>query len=80
MTASGWQDEHRAMLDDCRRRFGALDTWEQGFVQSLSQQLSRPLYVPSPKQLEKLAAIWVRVTAEFPAAVANNLDIFGDCP
>jgi hypothetical protein len=61
-----WQDAYQDMLRDCRQRFGNLDGWEQGFVDSLSQQFDKPLYVPSAKQLEKLSAIWERVTDEMP--------------
>ena len=77
MTDTDWQDEYRTMLDDCRKRQDALDDWEQGFIESLGKQFDKPLYVPSPKQLEKLSAIWDRVTAEFPSANNNNLDLFG---
>lgn len=77
MTTTDWQDEYLTMLADCRQRFGNLDDWEQGFVESLSKQFDKPLYVPSPKQVEKLSAIWERVTAEFPAANNNTLDMFG---
>ena len=72
-----WRDEYQAMLSDCRQRFGELDTWEQGFVDSVSRQFDKPLFVPTGKQVEKLAAIWEAVTADTPD-LTENLDIFGE--
>ena len=72
-----WRDEYTAMLADCRQRFEALDEWEQAFVDSLGRQFDRPLFVPSPKQVEKLEAVWERAVAAVPAAT-GNADLFGE--
>lgn len=78
MPSANWQEEYQAMLADCRQRFGDLDSWEQGFVESLSKQFDKPLFVPTEKQVEKLEAIWERVTAQIPHVSTNNRDLFGE--
>jgi hypothetical protein len=50
------------MLEDCEKRESKLSEWETGFIDSLSVQIGRGR-VPTPKQIEKLDAIWERVTA-----------------
>lgn len=72
--ADNWQDEYLAMVQDCQQRFGLLSVWEQGFIDSLRVRMDRPLFVISPKQLDKLEAIWGRVTEELPAVAKDNFD------
>lgn len=50
-------DEIENMIDDCFRRESKLSEWEQGFMQSLDEQ-----EFVTEKQIEKLDAIWERIT------------------
>lgn len=56
-----WTDEYTTMLEDCEKRESNLSDWEAGFIDSLSKQIADGK-MPSPKQIEKLDAIWERVT------------------
>lgn len=58
---TNWTDEYATMLEDCEKRESKLTAWEAGFVDSLSKQIADGR-TPSPKQIEKLDAIWERVT------------------
>jgi hypothetical protein len=68
MSEKNWQDEYLAMVQDCERRFGLLNEWEQSFVSSLRIQMDNPGFVISPKQTEKLEAIWENVVNSQPSA------------
>lgn len=57
-----WTDEYATMLEDCEKRETRLSAWEAGFIDSLSKQIADGK-TPSAKQLEKLDAIWERVTS-----------------
>lgn len=50
-------DEILDMIEDCIKRESKLSEWEQGFIQSISEQ-----DFITDKQLEKLESIWDRVT------------------
>lgn len=54
-------DEHKTMIEDCEKRESKLTDWERGFIDSLDNQLVNDRAL-SPKQIEKLDAIWERVT------------------
>lgn len=56
-----WSDEYQRMLDDCEKRESQLSDWEQGFIDSLGKQIADGR-TPTPKQIEKLDAIWERIT------------------
>lgn len=77
MANDNWQDEYVAMVQDCEQRFGALSEWEQSFIHSLRVQMDKPRFVISPRQVEKLEAIWERVTDGVPT-VNRSLDIFDE--
>jgi hypothetical protein len=49
------------MLADCEARESKLTQWEIDFIQSLSDQFSERAL--SDRQINKLEAIWERVTA-----------------
>ena len=57
-----WTDEYLTMVEDCEKRESRLTEWEQGFIDSVRNQLERekPL---SPNQIETLEQIWERATA-----------------
>jgi hypothetical protein len=54
-------DEIEAMIHDCEERESKLSDWERGFIDSIGVQFSRGNGL-SVKQIEKLEAIWNRVT------------------
>lgn len=56
-----WSDEYSRMLDDCEKRESKLSEWERGFIDSLGMQIAAGR-IPTAKQIEKLEAIWERVT------------------
>lgn len=58
---SHWSDEYQRMLDDCEKREERLSDWERGFIDSLGKQIADGK-TPTAKQIEKLDAIWERVT------------------
>lgn len=58
-----WADEYLTLLADCEKRESRLTDWERGFIDSLRIQIENDK-APSPKQIEKLDAIWERVTAK----------------
>ena len=57
-----WADEYVQMIEDCEKRESKLSDWEAGFIDSLGKQIGDGR-TPTLKQLEKLDAIWERVTA-----------------
>ena len=57
-----WSDEYARMLNDCEKRESKLSDWEIGFIDSISMQIAAGR-IPTAKQIEKLEAIWERVTA-----------------
>ena len=57
-----WSDEYACMLNDCEKRESKLSDWEIGFIDSISMQIAAGR-IPTAKQIEKLEAIWERVTA-----------------
>ena len=57
-----WSDEYARMLDDCEKRESKLSDWEIGFIDSISMQIAAGR-IPTAKQIERLEAIWERVTA-----------------
>ena len=57
-----WSDEYDRMLTDCEKRESKLSEWEIGFIDSLGMQIAAGR-TPTAKQIEKLEAIWERVTA-----------------
>lgn len=54
-------DEINTMIDDIEKRSERLSDWELKFVDDIGVQLGRGRSL-SPKQDEKLTAIWERVT------------------
>lgn len=56
-----WSAEYLRMIHDCEQRESQLSEWEQSFIDSLGKQISEGR-MPTPKQIEKLDAIWERVT------------------
>jgi hypothetical protein len=48
------------MIEDCEKRESKLTTWEQEFIQSLSEQYNKKDF--TKYQLNKLEQIWDRVT------------------
>lgn len=54
-------DEQKQMIEDCMNRESKMTSWEQGFIQSLSEQAERGGSI-SPKQAEILDTIWEQVT------------------
>ena len=56
-----WSDAYAHMLDDCEKRESKLSDWEIGFIDSLGMQIADGR-IPTAKQIEKLEAIWERVT------------------
>lgn len=54
-------DEQQTMVDDCIAREERLTDRERGFIDSINAQ-ARPL---SPRQVERLDAIWDRATAKW---------------
>ena len=55
--------EHERMVEDCEARSEHLSEWELGFIDSLSNYLSRGGFL-SDKQGARLEAIWERVTTK----------------
>ena len=56
-----WRDEYQTMIADCQNRESQLTEWEVNFLSSISDQLDDDR-VLSAKQVDKLNAIWERVT------------------
>lgn len=56
-----WQDEYVRMIDDCMQRESKCSEWEQNFLDSLSNQISRGRF-PTEKQIAVLDRVWERVT------------------
>ena len=54
-------DEILQMIEDCENRESKLSDWERSFIDSVKKQVSDGKGY-SPKQEEKLTAIWERVT------------------
>ena len=54
--------EYQEMIDDCLDRDNQLSEWEQGYMNSLEEQLEEKGWI-SEKQTEILEKIWNRVTA-----------------
>ena len=57
-----WTEEHEQMIADCEKRESKLSDWEAGFIDSLGKQMGEGRGL-TDKQIEKLDAIWERVTA-----------------
>lgn len=54
-------EEIALMVQDCENREEKLSDWERGFIDSLSNQLSKGRTL-SEKQVDKLNSIWERIT------------------
>lgn len=54
-------DEHRQLIDDCRKRERALSAWDADFLDSIEHRLNERREL-SPKQVEKLEEIWEKAT------------------
>lgn len=54
-------EEHMTMVEDCENRESKLSDWERGFIESVGSQLRAGKSLTA-KQIEKLEAIWERVT------------------
>ncbi len=54
--------EHEDMVNDCLARDSRLTEWEQDFMRNVHEQLEGGRTL-TPKQAERLDAIWERVTA-----------------
>jgi hypothetical protein len=53
--------EHEQLIEDCEERESKLSDWEREFIDSISRQLAAGRSL-TDKQVEKLEAIWERVT------------------
>lgn len=60
MNASG-PDDWLTMCEDCERRESKLTDWERGFTASVKEQLEGGRGL-TERQVEKLDAIWERIT------------------
>lgn len=58
------REEHIDMVDDCMRRQDKMSEWEQGFIQSIHEQLERGEHLTTRAggQVETLEKIWEKVT------------------
>ena len=56
-----WTDEYLTMVEDCEKRESRRTEWEAGFVDSISDRLSKSVPLTA-KQIETLESIWERVT------------------
>lgn len=54
-------DETELMIQDCQNWESKLNDWEKGFIQGVDEQYGKKAYL-SPTQLDKLEAIWQKVT------------------
>lgn len=54
-------DDIAQMIEDCEARDSKLSEWEQQFIDSIGRQLAKNGSL-SPKQQERLEAIWERIT------------------
>lgn len=54
-------DDIAQMIEDCEARDSKLSEWEQQFIDSIGRQLAKTGSL-SPKQQERLEAIWERIT------------------
>lgn len=54
-------DETEQMIQDCQNWEKKLNEWETGFIQGVDEQYGKKGYL-SPGQLDKLEAIWNKVT------------------
>lgn len=59
--SDAYLEELYAMLEDCEKRESKLSDWERGFIDSLSDQVSKSGQL-TPRQAEKLGDIWERIT------------------
>lgn len=60
---SDWSSEYITMIEDCEKRESRLTEWEQGFIESVRDQIERGRR-PSAKQIETLDNIWNKATAK----------------
>ena len=53
-------DDAATMIEDCEKRQEHLTEWEQIFIASIGEQIGERAL--SEKQMERLEAIWERIT------------------
>lgn len=58
-----WADEYLQMVEDCTNRESKLSEWEVGFIDSITHRIEDGKILTA-KQIEKLDAIWERVTRD----------------
>jgi len=56
-----WMDDYAQMIADCIKREPRMSEWEQGFIQSINDQVNRGKSL-TPNQISKLNSIWEKVT------------------
>lgn len=56
-------DEAQQQIEDCEARESQLSEWEMSFLDSISRHMANGGRL-SPKQSERLDAIWERVTTK----------------
>lgn len=54
-------EEWQEMINDCQERESKLTEWEEGFIDSIEEQLDERQSL-SPKQVEILERIWEKAT------------------